>query len=508
MEQQPQLQRKLKRDFGKFYLLDRIGSGGMAEIYRARPMDSAGNGRVVVIKRILPHVAHDPVFTEMFKGEIQVCMGFNHPNTVQIYDFGVHQGQSYIAMEYIEGMDLRLLLTAFKNAGRKMPIEFALTIAEQAARGLHYAHTFENSATGEVLNLIHRDVSPQNILISYDGNVKVIDFGISKAFGASKAAVHTDQTQVGVIKGKVSYLSPEQALQRPIDGRSDLFSLGIVLWECLTLQKLFKAEGFRATAPLLMIQNCERYIIAPSAFNPDVPKELDQIVLKALAPRPEDRYKTAEEFEKVLHDFLVTYHSGFGVQDTGKFMKAWFKTRIDEDKKTLLDLNQKAQETLKHRENSMDYIQETSSIPTTTADARFAEQNTSVPWMTRKKAAGVFLYILTILILKLDGHYFFFERFLRAPERTRMALSENYRPRSIMLNLRVPTKIDSVREIHINDLPLDPKKPVIRVPLDQTLRLVVRYGKAGKPREWVKDFVLKSDYFEGVRSYTMPVAFE
>src|SRR5271154_6198654 len=175
------------RKFGRYFLLDLLAQGGMAEIYRARLASQEGAGRLLVIKRIQAGYGENAEFLSMFKSEIKVTMGFNHPNIVQLYDFGDEGGQPYIAMEYVDGKNLRQFMTRFLELKQRFPIEIAVHIIEQAASGLHYAHAFRDKISGESLSIVHRDISPQNLLLSYEGSVKVIDFGIAKATTNSEA---------------------------------------------------------------------------------------------------------------------------------------------------------------------------------------------------------------------------------------------------------------------------------------------------------------------------------
>ena len=195
----------------------------MADIYRARMAATDGAGRFLVIKRIQAGYGANNEFVSMFKSEIKVTMAFNHPNIVQVYDCGDESGQPYIAMEIVDGKNLRQFLQRFAELKQHFPVELASYIIEQAASALHYAHSFKDKISGEPLNIVHRDISPQNILIAYEGSVKVIDFGIAKA------ASNGESTRAGVIKGKPSYLSPEQITGEELDGRCDVFALGIVL---------------------------------------------------------------------------------------------------------------------------------------------------------------------------------------------------------------------------------------------------------------------------------------
>jgi len=329
------------KKFGKFFLLDRIAQGGMAEIYRARLAGEGGAGRILVIKRIQAGFGSNKEFQEMFKSEIQVTMGFNHPNIVQVYDFGEELGQPFIAMELVDGRNLRQLITESRNRQQKIPIDLAAYMIEQSCSGLHYAHTFKDKVTGQPYNIIHRDISPQNIIVSYDGVIKVIDFGIAKA------NVERENTRAGVIKGKPSYLSPEQVVGDVLDARSDVFSLGIVLWELLTGIKLFKAKSNdNEFVVLKMIESCATYVKPPSRFNNQVPSELDEVVMKSLAKNKNQRYQNADDFRKALRRFLAVHSPHTGNSELSIFMKRLFQNIIIKDRKNLQELNQKAERLL------------------------------------------------------------------------------------------------------------------------------------------------------------------
>lgn len=329
---------ELLKKFGRYFLLDQIATGGMAEIYRARMASTDGAGRILVIKRIQAGYGANDEFINMFKSEIKVTMAFNHPNIVQVYDCGDESGQPYIAMEIVDGKNLRQFLQRFAELKQHFPVELASYIIEQSASALHYAHVFKDKITGEPLNIVHRDISPQNILISYEGNVKVIDFGIAKA------TTNGEATRAGVIKGKPSYLSPEQITGEELDGRCDVFALGIVLWELLTGRKLFAGENDLAV--LKLIESCQTHVKPPSTLNPKVPKDLDYIVLKALAKQREKRYQTAEELQRALHKFLYGFSPDFNPSDLSYYAKDLFKNEIVEDRKKLQRLNEKAEQLL------------------------------------------------------------------------------------------------------------------------------------------------------------------
>lgn len=327
------------KKFDRYFLLDCVAQGGMAEIFRARMATKEAVNRLVVIKRILAGYGRNAEFRKMFKSEIKVMMGFNHPNIVQLYDFGETKGQPYIAMELIDGRNLRHFITRINELNQKFPVDLGVFIIEQVAGGLHYAHTFKDKISGEPMNIIHRDVSPQNILISYDGNVKIIDFGIAKA------TTNGEATRVGIIKGKPSYLSPEQIVGEVLDQRSDVFALGAVLWEVLTGKKLFAAEkGENEFAVLKLIEAADTFVKPPSTLNPAIPKELDAIVMKALTKKRENRYQSAEEMQRALHRFLYSHAPEFNPHDLSYMAKNLFKEEIVADRKWIKKLNTKAEQ--------------------------------------------------------------------------------------------------------------------------------------------------------------------
>lgn len=326
------------KKFGRYFLLDQIAQGGMAEIYRARLASEDGAGRLLVIKRIQAGYGDNRDFLQMFKSEIKVTMGLSHPNIAQLYDFGEENRQPFIAMEYIDGKNLRQFNSRVVESQQLIPIELAVHIIKEVANGLFYAHQFKDKLTGQPLNIVHRDISPQNILVSYEGNVKIIDFGIAKS------STNVEATRVNVIKGKPSYLSPEQITGEQLDGRSDVFSLGAVLWEILTGKKLFAGDNDRAI--LMLIESSQSYIQPPSTLNRAVPPELDRIVMKSLAKNRDQRFQTADEFQRALHKFLYSYKADFNPSDLGDYLKEFFTTEVVEDRKRIQKLNDEAEKLL------------------------------------------------------------------------------------------------------------------------------------------------------------------
>lgn len=325
----------------RYFLLDCVAQGGMAEIFRACMASTDGANRLLIIKRILSGYGKNAEFQKMFKSEIKVMMAFNHPNIVQLYDYGEAREQPYIAMEYVDGRNLRQFISKFAENGEAMPVELAVLTIEQAALGLHYAHTFKDKISGEEMALVHRDISPQNLIISYDGAVKVIDFGIAKA------EVNGEATRVGIIKGKPSYLSPEQIAGQVLDARSDVFALGIVLWEALTGKKLFSVpSGENEFAVLKLIENVQNHAKPPSQQNPAIPKDLDLIVMRALSKDRDKRFQSAEELQRALRKFLNVHFPDIGSSELSTFAKTLFKNEIVEDRKNLQRLMGRAESLL------------------------------------------------------------------------------------------------------------------------------------------------------------------
>ncbi len=278
--------------YGPYQLLDRIAVGGMAEVFKAKRSGVAGFEKTLAVKRILPHLSDNEEFVNMFVDEAKMVAGLTHPNIVQIFDLGQIEKSYFIAMEYIHGRDLRTILKRAKEKDLSLPLDLSLRIASALCAALEFAHR-KKDERGRAMEIVHRDVSPQNILISFEGDVKLTDFGIAKA--ATKAS-HTDR---GALRGKLLYMSPEQAWGKAIDRRSDLFSLGLVLYEMVTDQKPFLLGGDGSEMTILeKVRRCE---IAPArSQNPKMPESLDRLVMKTLARDPDERYQDAAEMSRAL----------------------------------------------------------------------------------------------------------------------------------------------------------------------------------------------------------------
>ncbi len=289
----------------RYWLLRPLATGGMAEIYLARQGAMAGFEKEVVIKRLKPELARDPRVVEMFLDEARIGAQLNHPNVVHVYDVDEHDGVPYIAMEYIVGEELNQLCRRGLALGKFLPLEHAVELIRQAAAGLGYVHAKQaamsrDGQVGAGLDIVHCDISPTNLLITQDGFLKIIDFGIARARGQRAR-------DEGALPGKLSYMSPEQAGRRPIDRRSDIFSLGVVLYEITVGRRLFKGPAHE------VVQRLEQGAIEPPTFvQRDFPGQLEAIILRALERHPENRYQSAYDLADDLEGFLRdnSHHSG------------------------------------------------------------------------------------------------------------------------------------------------------------------------------------------------------
>jgi eukaryotic-like serine/threonine-protein kinase len=296
--------------FGKYYLLGLIARGGMAEVYRARLSD-ADASQIFAIKVMRPQLAREPRFVDMFNREGQLAMMLQNQSIVRTFEVGRIEGRHYIAMEYIAGRDLTQCLRRCQETNQRIPIPHAVFIAARIAEGLEFAHNLKGS-DGRPLNIVNRDVSPSNVRVSYDGDVKLLDFGIAQA-------LMKFTSEIGVLKGKFSYMSPEQIRGMPLDARTDVFSAGIILHEMLTTEKLFRGD----TEFALMEKVRKAEVPPPSKFNRRVTDKLDEIVLRALARDVSDRYQTAAELRADLDALIEGYR--FNPKELRQFMQQLFR---------------------------------------------------------------------------------------------------------------------------------------------------------------------------------------
>ena len=279
----------------KYRITDKIDAGGMAEVYRGVSESSVGGVRkAVAIKRILPSLTKNQKFIQMFLDEAKLTMNLQHANVVTVFDVGVADTTYFIVMEHVDGGNLKSLIEWQKKQGKRMPVAVAVYIIMEVCKGLQYAHHLVNPETGEPFNIVHRDISPPNVLVSRRGEVKLVDFGLAKA------SSQLESTDPGVVKGKFSYLSPEAASGKEVDPRTDIFAVGIVLYEMLTGKRLFFGETDYQTVELVRQAKVPRI----DAQNPDVDAELDGVIRKALAKDVNARYQTAGDFQEALAHHL------------------------------------------------------------------------------------------------------------------------------------------------------------------------------------------------------------
>jgi serine/threonine-protein kinase len=310
---------------GRYEVLTRLTLGGMAELLLASTQGPGGFRKYVVLKRILPEAASDEVFVKMFLDEARITAAFSHQNICQTFELGQDKASGlYVAMEFIAGQDLNQVVAACARQAAVLPVGYSASVVAECAQALHYAHTFK-LPNGVDSPVIHRDVAQKNIMVTYEGQVKLLDFGIAKARGA------LSRTKAGTVKGTAGYMSPEQVRGEALDGRSDVFSLGVVLWEMITGRRLFSAET--EMEELRMILNAP--ITPPSELEPSVPPELSAVAMKALERSPDQRYRTARDFARALSQQCG--HLLFDAEERAGFMRERFADRIAATQK-LFDL--------------------------------------------------------------------------------------------------------------------------------------------------------------------------
>jgi serine/threonine protein kinase len=280
---------------GRYQLTEPLGVGGMAEVYKATSTGPGGFERTVVIKRILPASSADPTFVRMFVAEAKILGMLNHPNVVQAYDFGEADGTLFLVLEYADGPSLYRAIQALRIMGRVMPVVIAAHFAHEICRALDYVHRLQGS-DGEPMRVVHRDVTPSNVVLTSEGALKLLDFGVARYSATQAFSEH------GAIRGKAAYLAPEALRGDPIDGRVDIFALGVVLHEMLTLKDLFASESNLGTLHKVL----EMEIPPPSLGRPEVPAALDAIVMKALERDPARRYACAADMARDLNEFVVS----------------------------------------------------------------------------------------------------------------------------------------------------------------------------------------------------------
>lgn len=300
----------------RYRIVDKVDAGGMAEIYRAKAITVDGFEKLVAIKRILPALCSKPKFVNMFLDEARLAMHLNHANIVQVFDVGRAQGTYFIVMEFVDGHNLRRLFQRLAEVGLRFPVSIALFVIAEVLKGLGHAHD-RRDANGNSLGIVHRDVSPPNILISKSGEVKLTDFGLAKA------VTQGELTDPGIVKGKFSYLSPEAVDGRAVDHRADIFSTGVVLWELLANRRLFLGKSEVETVEL--VQKAE--VPSLTLLNPDVTEDLDRIVAKSLHRDPRKRYHSAREMGDALTNYLFSKGLKVTSYDLSEFVRSVFEAQ-------------------------------------------------------------------------------------------------------------------------------------------------------------------------------------
>jgi serine/threonine protein kinase len=308
--------------FGKYELLKKVGLGGMAELFLARQSGIEGFEKLIVIKRILPHLADSAEFIQMFLNEARLAARLTHPNVVQIYDLGRVGGQYFIAMEYVNGVDLSRVLKKERKARRFIPTEHAVKMMSYVCEALTYAHN-HTDVQGNPLCIVHRDISPHNVLVAFDGGVKLTDFGIAKA------ATQAVKTKAGTLKGKYYYMSPEQCLGRKIDNRSDIFSAGILLYQLMTSRLPFRGDSEFSVLHAI-VHDAPR---PPSVHREDFPAGLYPILERSMAKHSEDRYEDALQMQMALEKFLMEHKLVSNTTLIGKYVQGLFPEVIEALKK-------------------------------------------------------------------------------------------------------------------------------------------------------------------------------
>ncbi|HET6584420.1 MAG TPA: serine/threonine-protein kinase [Nannocystaceae bacterium] len=300
---------------GPYEVLARLATGGMAELLLAKRTGIEGFQKVVVLKRILPQYANQPDFVEMFLHEARLAATLEHPNVVPVFDIGKAGDDYYFAMAYLHGRDVLAILRELSRRGQRLPVVHAIAIAAGIAAGLHHAHE-RLGFDGEPLGIVHRDVSPANAIVTFDGAVKLVDFGIAKA------AAQTNVTRVGVRKGKAAYMSPEQCRGDPLDRRADIWSLGIVLSEMLAMQRAFRADSELAIMHRIVSQD----VPPPSRLQPDLLPDLEAIVMRCVHRDPAERWQSALELQRALETFASAHNLAPGAASLGEFLVGLFGT--------------------------------------------------------------------------------------------------------------------------------------------------------------------------------------
>ncbi len=316
----------MKENFGKYTLLDRIAVGGMAEVFRAKLTGDKGFEKLIVVKKMLPQMAEDPEMVSHFIDEAKLAALLQHENIIHVYDFGETQGSYFIAMEYLFGKDLKSVFSKSSQINSPISLENSLMIASKICEGLEYAHNLKD-LHGASLNIIHRDISPQNIFITFDGKVKVIDFGIAKT------TTQTSKTQVGIIKGKVAYMSPEQAEGKSIDRRSDIFAAGIIFYEMITGKEMYSGDTMEVFNKAINA----KYEL-PEDIAPGLPSTIYDILHRALNKNMNERYQSCREMMADIENCLYEVGSRPNTRILEKYITSLFENEYSDEKNKSIEI--------------------------------------------------------------------------------------------------------------------------------------------------------------------------
>jgi serine/threonine protein kinase len=398
----------LPAKFGKYTLLRKLAVGGMAELFLAIQRSVAGFEKLIVIKRILPAMNQDRAFIDMLLHEARIAATLSHPNIVQIFDVGQVDGIYFIAMEHVHGEDLRSIVRQMKKkAVNDFPLEHAISIVLGMCAGLAYAHD-KRDLDGTALNIVHRDISPQNVVVTFTGDVKIVDFGIAK----SDARLNNEDSKSGKLKGKVPYMSPEQARGEPIDWRSDIFAAGVMLFELTTGKRLFKGQSEFETLKLI----CERDYPLPSQVREGYPIELEYIVMKALSKDRAKRYQSAREMQAALEEFVRRERIPVSTIALHGFMQSLFEDKLLDQKealvqgKQLADIIERQSGGLRDGADSQHEVSEnrlSASILSTPAASRTV---TGLDGIRRRRSAGMRIVAVALGVVVAGGALTYFAR--------------------------------------------------------------------------------------------------
>lgn len=385
----------LPRQFGRYTLLRRLAVGGMAELFLALQRSVAGFEKLIVIKRILHSMNHDEAFIKMLLHEARIAATLSHPNIVQVFDVGQAEGRYFVAMEHIHGEDIQAIVRAMKKKDlAEFPIEHALSVVIGVCAGLAYAHE-KGDLDGKSLAIVHRDISPRNVLVSFTGDVKIVDFGIAKS-----GYTATEETLSPQIKGKAPYMSPEQACGQRLDHRSDIFSLGIVLFELTTGKRLFKGTSEFMTLTMI----CESQYPRPSAIKPGYPPRLERIVMRALAKNIEARYQSARQMQADLEAFALEERIQVSQVNLTAWMQSLFEDKLAQQKEALQDVKQLADVIAAQALAAEKTAPKLSALPSYMTSAPKAPRSSRPP---KRASALPWLLVMTFAIAGVAYFYFY-----------------------------------------------------------------------------------------------------